>query len=356
MQRAARSSDNVAPHIEPDFYFRKTRHMIDLMSARIAGTTLWSMLLMMGATTLAVAQQGTISDGATAPAPPSGDLSSLSQVTVEGHTLEAKTRRFVLDVTAASGFFLDAAVQQWRRPICPMVAGLPRREGQLVFDRLETDFGFIGVALGEVGCHPNFFVIVTREPDEVLRGAWRRNWQLFGDASPTVIEQFIRTRRPIRVWYNNIPAGEDGPAVAAASVPALASDPLFAQSQFAGVPTITNDGNGLRARFGSLNDLLAVVAIVDPAEVQGFNWAQIADYIAMTGLTRIAPDVRVRDTPSILQLFAVDAESRPQGLSNWDRSFLKDLYGTDPGWRGQRLAVSRLMARDLLATATDNSR
>jgi hypothetical protein len=55
----------------------------------------------------------------------------------------------------------------------------------------------------------------------------------------------------------------------------------------------------------------------------------------------------VGDTPSILRLFTVAAGSGPASLSDWDFSVLKDLYGTDPGWRGQRLAVSRLMVRDL---------
>jgi hypothetical protein len=326
------------------------------MNRRVAGMTLWvAVLLLTGASATTVAQQATASGGAPAAPAAASDPSSLAQMTVEGHILEVKARRFVMDVTAASGFFMDAAVQQWRRPICPMIAGLPQREGQFVFDHLDTVLASIGAPRGEVGCHPNFFFIVTNEPESVLRGAWKRNWHLFGDASPTLVERFIRTQRPVRIWYNNVLAGADGPAVAAASVPALASDPMFAQSPFASVPAIEHDGNQLRARFTAINDLLAVVALIDPTELQGFNWAQVADYVAMTGLTRVAPNVNVRDTPSILQLFTVAAGSRPTGLSDWDRSFLKDLYGTDPGRRGQRLEVSRLMVRDLQLNSTTHS-
>ncbi len=315
---------------------------------RAAAMALWvAVLLVRGASAAMTAEQAAVHADASANPTMVNDPASLAQVTVEGHILEVKARRFVMDVTAASGFFMDAAVQQWRRPVCPLVAGLPQPEGQIVFDHLDTVLASIGVPRGKVGCHPNFFFIVTNEPESVIRGAWKRNWRLFGDASPTLVEKFIRTSRPVRVWYNNLLAGEDGPAVAAASVPALASDPLFAQSQFADLPTVEGDGNQLRARFTVLNDLLAVIAIIDPTEIQGFNWTQIVDYVAMTGLTRIAPDVKVGETPSILRLFTADTGSRPAGLSDWDRSFLKDLYGTDPAWRGQRLQVSHLMVRDL---------
>jgi hypothetical protein len=277
-----------------------------------------------------------------------GSPDPMAHVTVEAHTLEQKARSFVMNLTAASGFALDGNVQQWRQPICPMIAGLPRKEGQAVFDRIDDVLTASGAPRGKVGCHPNFFVIVTNEPESVLRGAWQRNWHLFGDASLADVKQFIRTQRPVRVWYNTILTGQDGgSATTAQGVPALASDLNLNGSAFAQVPAVASGDDGVRARFQALNDLLAVVAIVDPTELQGFNWTQVADYIAMAGLTRVAPDVDLGGTPSILGLFTVAAGSRPPGLSDWDRTFLKGLYSTDPTWRDQRFQVSHLMARDL---------
>lgn len=271
----------------------------------------------------------------------------LSQVTVEGHLLEEKARSFVMKVTGASGFFMDAPVQLWRRPICPYIAGLPHEEGQFVYDHLEAVLTSIGVPRGKVGCHPNFFFIVTAEPETVLNGAWKRNGHLFGDVSPSIVKQFIRTPRPVRVWYNNILSGEDSPAVGTAHIPALMSDPMLAESQFGGIPGIEHDGNGVRARFVAFNDLLAVVAIVDPTKLQGIDWTQVVEYVVMAGLTRIDPDVDLGDTPSILHLFTAAAGARPAGLSEWDRFFLKELYSTDPTLRSQRFEVSHRMASDL---------
>jgi hypothetical protein len=324
------------------------------MRLHVANVTLWMTALMLLQGMVAVPAQQ--SEALTSErAATSSNSASLPQVTVEGHLLEKKTWRFAINVTAASGFFLDEAVQQWRRPICPFVAGLPPSDGQFVFDHLVSVFDSVGVPRGKAGCHPNFFFVVTDEPETLLKGAWKRNWHLFGDVSPTLVERFIHTRRPVRVWYNNILAGADGPAVAAATVPALSSDPMFAASPFAETPAVTSDGNQLRARFTVTNELLSVIAIIDPTQVQGLTWVQVTDYVAMSGLTRTAPDVDVGDTPSILNLFSAAAGPRPEELSGWDRDFLKDLYLADPGRRGQRLQVSHQMARDLQTQSTIDS-
>jgi len=273
----------------------------------------------------------------------------LPEVTVQAHVLAPKARRFVMNVTAASGYFMDEPVQLWRRPVCPLVAGLAHREGQYVFDQLDAAFASVRVARGETGCHPNFFFIVTTEPKAVLNGAWDRNWHLFNDASPTLVRDFIGTERPVRVWYNTILSGKDGPAMPAGAIPALASDPQLSEYVFGNLPTIEHAGNGLRSSYQALNDLMAVIVIVNPNEVQGLNWAQVADYAAMVGLTRISPDVDPGDTPSILHLFTAASGSRPAGLSDWDRAFLKALYVTDPALRSQRFQVSHLMERELAA-------
>ncbi len=97
--------------------------------------TLWVALLLLVATAAAIAPMRAACAGVTAAPGATSDPTSLAQVTVEGHLLAQKTLRFVMDVTAASGFFMDSAVQQSRRPICPLVGGLPSSTGHLVFDR-----------------------------------------------------------------------------------------------------------------------------------------------------------------------------------------------------------------------------
>ncbi|HUN26445.1 MAG TPA: hypothetical protein VMU67_09060 [Steroidobacteraceae bacterium] len=73
----------------------------------------------------------------------------------------------------------------------------------------------------------------------------------------------------------------------------------------------------------------------------------MADYVPMVGLTRINPDVKVGDPPSILNSFTASARSRPAALSDRDRTFLQALYHTDVALRDQRFEVSDRMARVL---------
>jgi hypothetical protein len=58
-----------------------------------------------------------------------GDQSAVPQVTVETRALEQRVHTYISNVTGVPFWSIDDPVQLWRRPICPLVAGLPREEG-----------------------------------------------------------------------------------------------------------------------------------------------------------------------------------------------------------------------------------
>jgi hypothetical protein len=301
----------------------------------------FAMLLFIAASAVAGEQSASSSFGPDEP--PSTKVAAVPQVTVEARVLEKKVQTYISNVSRVPFWSNDDPVQLWRRPICPVVAGLPREEGEFIFDRLADVLTAIGATRGAAGCRPNFFVLVTPEPETVLNGMWDRNWNMFGDASPTLVKRFIAEPRPVRIWYNNIPSTADH-IQATTSIVATSN---LAGTSFAGLPTVDHDGNGLRAQHVWVHDMLAVVAIVDITRVAGLDWGQVTDYIAMAGLTTVDLDADVGDTPSILHLFTASADSRPDGLSDWDRAFLKELYHSDVMSRRQRMEVSHRMVRDL---------
>jgi hypothetical protein len=59
----------------------------------------------------------------------------------------------------------------------------------------------------------------------------------------------------------------------------------------------------------------------------------------MSGLAKINHDASVADAPTILNLFTASGDAVPQGLTDWDRSFLEAIYHTFQYVRGQRVAV-----------------
>jgi hypothetical protein len=306
-------------------------------------TTIATLLVLAASASAAAQSASGAFGGAPADQLPSTKITAVPQVTVEARALEKRVHTFISNVTAVPYWSIDDPVQLWRRPICPLVAGLPRKEGEFIFDRLATVLTSIGAARGGPGCHPNFFIIVTAEPEAGLNEMWDRNWHVFGDASPTLVKRFIARPRPVRIWYNDILAGADQTP----GTTSIVSTSNLASSPFDTLPTFEHDGNGLRARFAVLRDMLAVVAIVDSTKVAGLDWGQVTDYVAMTGLTKVDLDADVGNTPTILHLFTTSPESRPRGLSDWDKAFLKELYHSDVISRHQRKVVSQQMIQDL---------
>jgi hypothetical protein len=130
-----------------------------------------------------------------------------------------------------------------------------------------------GVPLAGEHCSPNLYILVTAQPRKLLKGMEENNAAVtFGPrALPTVLDQFIATPRPVRVWYN---IGVGGPPVP------------------------------FKYAF------TRVSVIVDQKRLHGVSSGQLADYIAMVGLAEIRPGPRLGDAPTILKLFAGAPQAR----------------------------------------------
>jgi hypothetical protein len=92
-----------------------------------------------------------------------------------------------------------------------------------------------------------------------------------------------------------------------------------------------------------------VIVVVDFNRVVGLDLRQVADYIAVAGLTELQPDADLGDVPSILRLFTTSGDARPQSLTTWDKALVKELSTIDAVSRGQRAQIANGMYRDLAA-------
>jgi hypothetical protein len=98
------------------------------------------------------------------------------------------------------------------------------------------------------------------------------------------------------------------------------------------------------------NDVLSaqsVLIIADARRLQGVKLQQLADYALMLGLTELEPDADVGSADTILTLFQKHGpgdDPVPDGLTDWDRSFLSAIYHSDPTSVMQRdLIVDRIV-------------
>ena len=175
----------------------------------------------------------------------------------------------------------------WRDKVCPTLSGLPGEDGRFVLARVVEIARAAGVRVAGEHCSPNLYIFVTPQPTELLKGM-DSSFDMFGPrGSPHLLDQFIATPRPVRVWYNIYGAG-----------PSVSFKFAFTR----------------------------VVVIVDQTRLQGVSRSQLADYIAMVGLAEIKPDAHLTEAPTILRLFAGAPQAAPAGLTDLDQAFLKSLY------------------------------
>jgi hypothetical protein len=272
------------------------------------------------------------------------ETKQLPQVTVEAQRrrLERRVHAFVSHITAQVSD--NESLTRWHRPVCPLVAGLPIEQGEAVLTRLSQIVTAAGVPLGPRQCRANFNVVVTSDPERLLK-KWRaRDPFIFGPLPPLngegPITRFLHTNRPVRIWYNTEFTSAEG---------AASSDGQFALSgaDLGGAQAVNVWGSSRLRRTAVLN-LTSVIIIIDTRLTKGYTLGQITDYVAMIGLTQLNLDSDLESAPTILRLFATSSgEGRPDGLSPWDEAFLKGLYSTDQSSLWQRGRIVTHIVQDL---------
>ena len=259
--------------------------------------------------------------------------------------LAPRVSAFVNEIAAVQN---EDGLPRWQAPVCPLVKGLPSQEGEFILGRISEVARAAAVPLGDEHCTPNLYILVTTQPNELLKGMQKQNRTAsFGGALPSVVDEFIATQRPVRVWYNSSMKTSDGMAETGGM-------PLAAQIQGAGGEVT----NGTRATRGwdntshithaSIWAFSYVYVVIDQKQLQGVSRGQLADYLAMVSLADIKPGAHLADSPSILKLFDGAPAAAPAGMSAWDQAFITSLYATEQKSRQQRNNIASNMVRDII--------
>jgi hypothetical protein len=279
---------------------------------------------------------------------------SLQEVTVTAHRIEFEKRvsQFVNQIAASEN--VGEGLARWQVPsVCPLVSGLPRRDGEFILERLSEIAHAAGVPLADEHCSPNLYILVTSQPEDLLRGMEKQNRRFtFGfDAShyppvetaASVVDEFIKTPRAVRVWYNSAEKDASGTQLAYCRESDLLpdADPSLYVRCGHGI------SGGSHLASGTVWTFSSVFVIVDQGRFQGVTVRQLADYTAMVGFAKLRPDARLGDAPTILALFNGAPGAAPAGMTDWDQTFLKSLYVTDQRSKLQRSQIAREMVREI---------
>ena len=271
----------------------------------------------------------------------------LNSITVQGQAdREAVKRQASAFVSAVAVEPWEQSLARWSRPICPLVAGLTRDQGEFILARVSQIVASAGAPLAAEKCLPNFYVVATTDPDALLKAWRRRDKGLFGIEPGPKIRRFLDTPAPVRVWYNADVDAADGVPLTGGALALYTGGPSDTGTGFNGVPTNLH-AKLSRLQWDELRSLASVIVIVDMRRATGVNFGQLADYIALAGLTEVRLGADVGQAVSILSLFRGPAAAAPQTLSAWDQAFLMALYHTDQSDKLQASVIATQIARTI---------
>lgn len=284
-----------------------------------------------------VATQAFAGTETSAPSAPSASTPTPPGAELESVTVEAQRRRERIDqevsefVVSVVGTARVESLSRWKVPICALTVGLTEAMSDFVEGRVSQIATDADIPLGDQDCAPNFVIVVTPEPQELLKEWWAEDHNLFNrDRGLGGVNRMIRTDQPVRVWHN------------ACDIP-----PLRGYYQPSGQLDCGVGVTGSRLTHAAVRAIYSAIVVVDLDLIEGLTFGQVADYVAVVGLTKIRPSPDLGEANTILGLFGGDFPSRPKGLTTWDQSFLKAIYETTDGSVTELAQIKLRMSEDL---------
>jgi hypothetical protein len=273
---------------------------------------------------------------AAADTPPASEAprTTIDSTTVLGQrdraTAEREVETFVNAVVVKPG---GESLARWQLqiPLCPLVAGIPKDAAEYILSRVSKIAATAGAPLAPEHCKANFYIVVTADPEGMIKAWSKRDVRMFGDEADQGgkrIREFYAAS-PVHVWYN----------------------PEFFELD--GTPLGNNvegredlSARATRMEVNSYRALSSAIAIIDARRMKDVTFAQVAAYAAMVGLVQMHWQANVGDAPTILNLFAGEGKA-PPGLTAWDESFLRAVYATRITDKAQIAEIKIAMVQDV---------
>jgi hypothetical protein len=262
----------------------------------------------------------------------------LDSITVEAKKKEREELRLQADQFVKTTVVQHSgeSLTRWNTQVCPLVAGLPRDQGEFVLRRLSQSVRDAGAPLAPENCKANFFILVSSQADQILEELRKKRPRLFDTHNGLgPLQHFLRTERPVRVWQNWQNQGDDagGVVIAEAFIGVSGGASMggavgtgSSSAAMANWPTARLPNSHLSR--SAVRSIYTAIIIVDLARMKDVNLGQLSGYIAMVGLAEINLDRPIVAAPSVLRLFSEPGETPLEGMSPWDQALLKSLYAS----------------------------
>jgi hypothetical protein len=258
------------------------------------------------------------------------------QVAVDAVTVRAANRKRLLNyVKGVAALSSDGQVSRRPDRLCPYVVGAPAEVNTYVASRLRQVGETVGVKFEAKACQPNLLVLFSNEPETMLRRARKMRRINFSPATPSEIDRFLGSTRPVRWWHSVV------------VTPSTATSPL------AGVidgPAIIRMEN-TRMLPSTRSVIRGSLIVVDAAQAGGVEVGALADYIAFAALTDVKLGAEMPDQDTILNLFApgITRDNTARRLTPIDLAYLRGVYKTRDTSYGMNQVgkIAAVMAEEL---------
>lgn len=254
-------------------------------------------------------------------AQPQQDSTTLSTIEVEGRRRTAydAARAFTNEILVTPP---RRGIARWRTtdPICPGVVNMQREVAQALADRIADRVIEQGLQAGEPGCKANV-IIVGADDGAAMASSLieaRPRAYITGIAGTSLTYRALNTFRtsdaPVRWWMLTVPLDARTGAVTVRTPDQ--EEP----------PTRRIDGAS-RLRSQDINAIFQVMVIVDVNRIGTVDVGQLGDYLAMVTLAQVDAQADVAGFETVLNLF--DDPAHVTGLTDWDLTYLRELYAAD---------------------------
>ncbi|WP_426039130.1 hypothetical protein [Brevundimonas sp. DC300-4] len=279
-------------------------------------------------------------------AAPQDESTTLSTIEVEGQRRTAydAARTFTNEILVTPP---RRGIARWRTtdPICTGVVNMQRDVAQALADRIADRVVGLGLQAGEPGCKANM-IIVGADDGAAMASSLieaRPRAYITGIAGTSLTYRalnFFRTSdAPVRWWMLTVP------------LDARTGEVTVRTPDSEDAPIRRIDGAG-RLRSQDINAIFQVMVVVDVNRIGTVDVGQLGDYIAMVTLAQVDAQADVAGFETGLNLFQDPAGV--SGLTDWDLTYLRQLYAADLSVLSASAQVGRIAGAMARAEQADD--
>lgn len=208
---------------------------------------------------------------------------------------------------------------KFQTPICPLILGVPDPVAAVIKDELSSNAASVGLKLNK-DCRANLTV-------------------LFVNGAAAIVEKLPVA--PLETRRRELRRSGPSYALAITEIRSRDGDRLLRTAN-------SEELFFLQVRTASMllrptrQDINGMVVVIERAAVRGRSLRQVAAFVTMRGLAR-ASDAQIGPgDDTILSLFKPRTAPAPEGLTDFDRAYLRALYQND-GTNAGPIQGSRIM-------------